>query len=175
MKGFKYQITVKVVLKKYKPNREIIFSPVYFNLSKKILINQRYELNKSFQEILYRIDAWMNKQPGWIVESIESQYIDITTYKPLVGSSYIDLPIELSSPRKRLINIKNNDQKYFLWCHVRHINPVEEHPGRIKKLIEELLVILIMKELNFLCKRKILTRLKYKIIFVLTSLAMRMS
>ena len=21
----------------------------------------------------------------------------------------------------------------FLWCHVRHINPVKEHPERIKK------------------------------------------
>ena len=30
-KGFKYQITVKVLLKKYKPNREIEFTPVYFN------------------------------------------------------------------------------------------------------------------------------------------------
>ena len=66
-------------------------------------------------------------------ESIESQYINITTYKPLLGSSYIDLPIELRSPRKGLINIKNNDQKCFLWCHVRHINPVKEHSGRIKK------------------------------------------
>ena len=42
------------------------------------------------------------------------------------------MPIELRSPRKGLINIKNNDQKCFLWCHVRHINLVEEHPGRIK-------------------------------------------
>ena len=66
-------------------------------------------------------------------ESIESQYINITTCKPLVGRSYIDLPIELRSPRKGLINFKNNDQKCFLWCHVRHINPVEDHPGRIKK------------------------------------------
>ena len=53
----------------------------------------------------------------------------------------------------------------FLWCHVRHINPVEEHPGRIKKLIKELLVILIMKELSFLCKRKILTRSNYIDVF----------
>ena len=30
-KGFKYQITVKVLLKKYKPNEEIEFTPVYFN------------------------------------------------------------------------------------------------------------------------------------------------
>ena len=30
-KGFKYQITLKVMLKKYKPE-EIEFTPVYFNL-----------------------------------------------------------------------------------------------------------------------------------------------
>ena len=56
------------------------------------MINHRYQLNKSFQEILYRIDAWINEGSGWIVESIEPQYINITTYKPLVGSSCIDLP-----------------------------------------------------------------------------------
>ena len=31
IKGFKYQITVKVSLKKYKTNGEIEFTPVYFN------------------------------------------------------------------------------------------------------------------------------------------------
>ena len=62
MKGFKYQITVKVLLKKYKPNREIEFAPVYFNSSTKLVINHRYKLNKSFQEILYRIDAWIKKR-----------------------------------------------------------------------------------------------------------------
>ena len=34
-KGFKYQITVKVLLKKYKPNEKIEFTPVYFNSSTK--------------------------------------------------------------------------------------------------------------------------------------------
>ena len=43
------------------------------------------------------------------------------------------MPIELKNPRKGLINIKDNDQKCFLWCHVRHINPSEEYPGRILK------------------------------------------
>ena len=38
-KGFKYQITVKVLLKKYKPNGEIEFTPVYFNSSPKTIIN----------------------------------------------------------------------------------------------------------------------------------------
>ena len=92
-RGFKYQIIVKVLLKKYKPNGEIEFTPVYFNSSTKTITNHRYKLNKSFQEILYRIDAWINRGSGWIMKLIESQYRNISTYGPLVGSSYIDLPI----------------------------------------------------------------------------------
>ena len=64
------------------------------------------------------IDLWINNGSGWNVESIESQYINISTYRPLSGISYIDLPAELRSSRKGLINIKNKDQKCFLWCHV---------------------------------------------------------
>ena len=68
IKGFKYQITVKVLLKKYKPNGEIEFAPIYFNSVTKLIINHKYKLDKSFQEILYRIDAWINKGSGWIIE-----------------------------------------------------------------------------------------------------------
>ena len=105
---------------------------MYFNSSTKTIINRRYKLDQSFQETLYRIDAWINRGSGWIIELIESQYINISTYRPLVGSSNIDLPIESKQPRKGLINIKNNDQKCFLLCHVRHINTVKDYPGRIK-------------------------------------------
>ena len=31
------------------------------------------------------------------------------------------------------MNIKNNDQKCFLWCHVRHINFIKVHPERITR------------------------------------------
>ena len=124
-KGLKYKTTVKFLLKKYKPNEEIEFNPFYFNSSTKTITNNRFKTEHAFQEILYRIDAWINKGSGWIIESIESQYINISTHRPLVGSSYIDLPIELKHLRKGLINIKNNDQKCFLWCHVRHINPLK--------------------------------------------------
>ena len=79
------------------------------------------------------IDVWINKGSGWIIKLIESQYINISTYRPLSGSSYMDLPVELRSPRKGLTNIKNKDKKCFLWCHIRHINPLKEHPERIKK------------------------------------------
>ena len=76
-KGFKYQITVKVLLKKYKLNGEIEFAPVYFNSTTKTVINHKFSLKNAFQEILYRIDNWINEGSGWIVESIESQCINI--------------------------------------------------------------------------------------------------
>ena len=88
-KGFKYQITLKVELKEYEPEGEIEFSPVYFNSTAKIVINHGFGLDKSFQEILYRIDNWINEGSGWIVETIESQYINISTYGPFVIRKFL--------------------------------------------------------------------------------------
>ena len=69
------------------------------------------------------IDNWINEGSGWIIELTESQYINISTYRPLSGSSHIDLPAEVKNPRKRLINFKTKDKKCFSWCHVGRINP----------------------------------------------------
>ena len=33
--------------------------------------------------------------------------------------------------------MKNNEQKCFLWCHIRHINLVEIHPKRITQTDKE--------------------------------------
>ena len=63
-KGFKYQITVKVLLKKYKYNRETEFAPVFFNSFTKTVINHRFRSENSFQEILYMIDVWINNGSG---------------------------------------------------------------------------------------------------------------
>ena len=77
-----------------------------------------------------------------LVGLIESQYINVSTYRPLSGSFYVKLPAELKGPKKVLIDVNNNDQKCFLWCHVRHINPVKMHPERFtredKKLVNNL-------------------------------------
>ena len=100
----------------------------------KTVINHRFKLENSFQEILYLIDIWINEGSGWIVESIESQYINISTYRPLSRSSYMNLPAELRSPKKGLINIKSKEQKCFSWCRVRLINLSKEHPERIRKI-----------------------------------------
>ena len=132
MKGFKYQITVTVLLCKHKQNGDIEYAPVYFNSATKTVINSdKFDFDKSFQEILYRIDNWINEGSGWIIESIEAQYVNISTYSPLIGSTYIELPNGL---KNSMINIKNNNSKYFLWCHMRHLNLFKRDHERITKV-----------------------------------------
>ena len=57
---------------------EIEFAPVYFNSKTKTVTNQKFYLKNAFQEILYRIDNCINEGSSWIVELIESQYINIS-------------------------------------------------------------------------------------------------
>ena len=59
-KGFKYQITAKILFQKYK-DTEIEFSPVYFNSKTKTVLNHKIDLDKSFQKISHRTDNWSMK------------------------------------------------------------------------------------------------------------------
>ena len=49
----------------------------------------------------------------WIAEETLSQYLNLSSYLPLSGSTYVKLPKDLSHPMKDLINIQNNDNKCF--------------------------------------------------------------
>ena len=75
--------------------------------------SDEFGLDQSFQEILYRIDNWINQGSGWIVESIKRFYLNVSSYSPLIGSTYIELPDELKNSRKGLIDIQNDDNKCF--------------------------------------------------------------
>ena len=116
-------------------NGNIEYSPVYFNSATKTVIkSDKYDLDKCFQEILYRIEIRLMKDlSGWIIESINAEYVNISAHSPLIGSTYIELPDKLKNPIKGLINIKSNDNKCFLWCHIRHLNSVKIHLQRITK------------------------------------------
>ena len=98
---------------------------------------------------MYRIDNWINEGSGWIVESIDVEYVNYSAYSPLVGNIYIELPDELKNPIKGLINIKNNDNKCFLWCHIRHLNLVERNPQRITRKDRELINKFDYEGINF--------------------------
>ena len=110
MKGFKYQITLAVLLSKIKTDGSIEHLPASFHSTIKTVINSdEFGLDQSFQEILYRTNNWINQGSRWIVESIKGFYLNVTSYSPLIGRTYIELPDELKNSRKGLISIQNDD------------------------------------------------------------------
>ena len=88
----------------------------------------------SKQNILNQINQWISEGSGWTIQSVDNHYLNIVKYKPMNGSSYIQLPSELRNSKKGLINIKNEDNECFRWCHIRHLNPQDKDPQRIKKV-----------------------------------------
>ena len=144
LKRFKHQITLAVLLSKVKNSGEIEYSPVYFNSLTKTVINNKFKLEQSFEEIIYRLESWISHGSGWIVEEIISHYLNLSSYLSLSGRTCIKLPVELRHPTKGLINIKNNDNKCFLWCYVKHLNLNGVRLGRITKKDKE-----IVKDLNY--------------------------
>ena len=113
-----------------------IFKTAFFN-GKAITITKvddiEPELNMSRQEILNVINKWVSEGSGWVIDRIDSHYINVTLCKLLNGSSYIELPSELRNSKKGLINMKNEDEECVRWCHIRHLNPQTKYPERIKK------------------------------------------
>ena len=153
MKGFKFIETLEVTFEKdtidsKTMKRVSIYKTALFNGKAKTITKVddiEPELNMSSrQEILNVIDTWVSEGSGWVIDRIDSHYINVTLYKPLNGSSYIELRTELRNSKKGLINMKNEDEECFRWCHIRHFNPQTKYPERIKK--EDKMMI---NELNY--------------------------
>ena len=64
LKGFKYHITLAVLLSKVKNNSETEYSPVYFNSLTKAITNNDFKLYESFQDIIYRLENWIRHGSG---------------------------------------------------------------------------------------------------------------
>ena len=154
MKGFSYQITLKTLLSREKQDKSIEYSLVHFNSTTKTVINSEFNLDKSFQEVLYKIDNWINEGAGWIIQSINGAYVNISTYSSLVGSTFVELPDKLNNSKKGLINIKNNENKCFLWCHIRHLNSMSKNPQITTKEDKKLVSSLNYDRIEFPLSRK---------------------
>ena len=144
MKGLKFTETLKITFEKYKGD-ELIEKEAYFNAKTQTITNEieiAELLQITQQQIVNKIQQWISEGSGWTIQSVDGHFINIVKYEPLKGSSYIPLPEELQHPGNGIINMKNNDNECFRWCHIRHLLPQKKDPQRIKmcdkKYVEKL-------------------------------------
>ena len=137
MKGLKFAETLRVTFEKEIGHEERMIKTAYFNSKSQTITNDtqiELALSLSKQEILNKIAQWVSEGSGWTIQSINNHYLNVVKYEPMRASSYIKLPTELRNSAKGLINMKNEDNECFRWCHIRHLHPQDKYPQRIKKV-----------------------------------------
>ena len=79
-------------------------------------------LSEVIRAILEKIIIYQQNGSGWYFKEIVHLEIHTVDFTPMRGSSYIPLP-DWIMRKKALLNIKNKDNKCFLWCVLRYIHP----------------------------------------------------
>ncbi|GBM09975.1 hypothetical protein AVEN_164114-1 [Araneus ventricosus] len=81
-------------------------------------------IEQAFEKIKESFEEFLKNGSGWVFDSVIHMELKTATYHPLAPSSYIPLPSKLAA-KKALINIKNTDQKCFIWSVLAALHPVE--------------------------------------------------
>ena len=90
-------------------------------------------LKNMIKEILATLAVYQENGSGWYFKEVESLEIHLAVYKPFKGGTYIPLP-EFIQKKNAIINIKNEDDKCFLWSVLRYLHPVQTNEERISDL-----------------------------------------
>ena len=85
------------------------------------------------RRIIEKIDSYKYHHSSIYIAGIKEHVINIYKYKPLGGSSYIELPKEYAGKKNGLVNIRNNDNMCFKYCHIAHKFPVTKDRNRVTK------------------------------------------
>ena len=108
----------------------------YFN-SPTIINLESYDVERlisnSEENILGQMEAYSAKGSNWVFKEVVKLEIHTVEYNPNKGSYYIDLPSGIKN-KKAIVNIKNKDEKCFLWCILRYLHPKDRDEERINDL-----------------------------------------
>ena len=90
-------------------------------------------VRKCFGKIMEDIMEYNTNGSGWYFNEVIELEITTTEFNPTKGSSYIPLPNWLTN-KKAIVNIKNKDDKCFLWCILRYLHPRDRDNERLTDL-----------------------------------------
>ncbi|CAH3149424.1 unnamed protein product [Porites lobata] len=109
-------------------------------------------IRRCVNKIIEELETYQKNGSGWYFKEVVQLEIHTVEYNPSKGSSYIPLPDWISN-KKAIVNIKNKDEKCFLWCKLRYLHPKERDEERLTGL-KEYEFSLNTKDINFPMKLK---------------------
>ena len=90
-------------------------------------------INKFTDENVDQLENYLEKGSDWYFKEVVQFEIHTVEFNPSKGSSYIKLPNWITN-KKAILNIKNSDNKCFIWCVLRYLYQKESHDERITDL-----------------------------------------
>ena len=108
LNGVKFQLALKVQLRKDNPDgSEEYTDPELRHKQEAILqaseINEN--LNRVIPYLLELLEKWTQRGSGWLVDRVQTLWMNVARYQPLKGGSYLPLPAAVRN-KKAVINPK---------------------------------------------------------------------
>ena len=137
-RNIKTKLYLNCLMKRKDPDGFTLIKKFKFRSIGYKIITEATDPHEIYNEMVDEIEEEVQKVEhaegsGWVFVEVENLTLHTDIWDPIKASSYIDLPKELKN-KKAIINMKNEDNKCFLWCVLRALNPSnDKHPSRIDK------------------------------------------
>ena len=82
-------------------------------------------------------DGWLKEGSGCIIKSMDEFILKICKYTPIMGSSYIKYQKKIENT-KSVLNVQNEDDKYFRYSILAKLHSVEIHASHYQPFLDEL-------------------------------------
>ena len=136
-RNIKARLYLNCVMKRTDSDGFTVIRKFAFHSVGQKIITETTDPHELYKEMIDEIEEEVQKVEhaagsGWVFVEVENLTLHTDIWDPIKASSYIDLPKELKN-KNAIINMKNEDNKCFLWCVLRALNPKDTHPERIDK------------------------------------------
>ena len=114
--------------------RKIIKEFAFHSKGLKLVLEETNE-NELYDEMVQEIEEEIQKTEmaegsGWVFLNVKKLVLHTTRWDPINAGSYINLPEALKN-KHAIINMKNQDEKCFMWCILRALNPKNKNAERV--------------------------------------------
>ena len=128
LKGIKCNETLEVKFEKLGSEGQMIEKSFTFTSKPQVIMSKtgvESALQNMRSDIEIRIDRFTMEGSGWAVIGLLNHDLHVNKYDPLAARSYIPLPAEIQN-KKATVNLKNDDDRCFIYCLGRALDPNPE-------------------------------------------------
>ena len=153
-RNIKVRLYLNCVMKRTDSDGITAIKKFAFHSIEQKIITETTDPHEIYKEMMDEIEEEIQKVEhaegsGWVFVEVENLALHTDIWDPIKASSYIDLPKYLKN-KNAIINMKNEDNnKCFLWCVLRALNPKDTHPERIDKDLKSKENTLNMKGITY--------------------------